>query len=88
MAKLGQLLGLDPATVMRMSDYDAQNLALHVSDALFKTALANPKSLSPAMRDVVKARVGRVTRAMRQTEARLDESSGLGGLGAPPDVED
>jgi hypothetical protein len=79
MAKLGELAGLSALETVAMSDFQANVLALHVQDALFKEAMRSPAVLNTSLKRAVRSRTARVVRSMREGPS-LDS-----GIGEPPE---
>jgi len=85
MAKLAQLAGLSAVDAYKMTDFQANYLAMAVGETLMREALNNPKTLSPAHAQAVRSRTERIARGFREQNDAADNSIVAGGpLGPPP----
>jgi hypothetical protein len=86
MAKLAQLAGLTTIDANRLSDVQANYLAMVVGDTLMREALQNPATISPTMARAVRSRTERMARTFREQNDATERTltSGGGHIGPPP----
>jgi hypothetical protein len=86
MSKIAQLAGLTTIDANRLSDVQANYLAMVVGETLMREALQNPAIVSPSMSRAVRSRTERMARTFREQNEATERTLTTGGgpIGPPP----